>query len=428
MNFIKRHIFYIGCGLAAAAGIALAATGYTAMPAVGKELEKAKGIYDGLGRLSSKPANESTIEASQARIDKVLADSEQVQKKAETLYGYDLLVPDVLPNGENNLKLEFKKLYIEGLNNFSELLRAGQAPTSREIQLMEEKIDKEIFQESQKGLDRGATPDAAPDLGPDYNDAGVLTRSGVKTRAVQRAAIQKALSINCYITPPAPKKATAGKSGPPPSFQYHPYLSDIDDLEPPIIDDIWWAQLHYWIQKDIVDAIVKVNDEAGDAATAAGKNRWVGVMPVKEIISIRLMERFVVDDEDFFIGAAPGGFGEALPAGTRNTVFTNSMSGPTYDTIQFTVKLIMDQRDVMAFVKQLCDGKFHSLLRVAYTAVEPNRFMHDKVYGAEPIVNVVLDFETILVPSFFRPLIPFGVCETYDYMDCVDPEAESDEG
>lgn len=423
MNFIKRHIFYIGCGVAAAGGIALAVTGYTAMPAVEKELEKAKSIYEGLGRLASRPVNEKSIEASQERIDKVLADAEQVLKKAATLYGYEVLVPGVLPNGENNLRLEFKRKYNEAMTALADMLRSGQPAGDREFRLMEEKIEKEQFQESQRGLDRGAAPDDAPSVGPEYNAAGVLTRAGVKTRAVQRAAIQRALTINCYLTPKQKKSAISGKRASTPSFQYNQYLSDVDDLEPPFLEDVWWGQLHYWIQKDIVETIVKINDAAGDKAAENGEIRWVGIMPVKEIISIRLMDRFVVDDDDYFFGALPGGYGEALPPGTRNTVFTNSMSGPTYDAIQFSVKLVMDQRDIMTFVKEFSDGRFHTLLRVGYSAVEPNRFMHGKVYGAEPVVNVVLDFETILVPEVFRPLMPPGICERYDYMDCPQPES-----
>jgi hypothetical protein len=428
VNFLKRNVFYIACGLAAAGGVALAVTGLGAMPDVEEELEKAKGVYDGLGRLTSRPANEDTITAEKVRIDMVLADADQVLKKAEELYGYEPLVADVFPDGDNDARFRFRERYNEAMTELFESLKPGAPATRRDVDLMTERIEKEIFRESQKGLDEGALPDDMAAEGPAYTKAGVLTKAGVKNRAVQRAAIQNALNMYVYATPDVPT-AKSSKTGKvvTSSLNYHPYMSNTDELDPPIAEDVWAAQLEYWIQKDVVDAINTINEQAGDESKAKGGDRWVGVMPVKELISIRFAEQYILDDDDAFVGAKPGGQNEALPCGTRNTVFTNSQSNAEYDVVQFTVKLIMDQRDIMKFVKEMSEGRFHTLLRVAYTSEEPNRYMTERIYGPDPIVNVVLDFETIMLPSVFHPLMPQVVCDMYDHIECPERDTEEEE-
>jgi len=133
------------------------------------------------------------------------------------------------------------------------------------------------------------------------------------------------------------------------------------------------------------------------------------------VISIRLSGGFVLEDDAVYVGASPGGYNEALPAATPNTVFTRSRSGKSYDVVQFTVKLIMDQRDILRLVDRITKNKLHIPLRIAYEAVPPNRKMVGKVYGSEPTVNVVMDFETILIPGVFRPLMPSAICEDEKY-------------
>ena len=77
----------------------------------------------------------------------------------------------------------------------------------------------------------------------------------------------------------------------------------------------------------------------------------------------------------------------------------------------------MDQRDILRLVDWICKDSFHTLLRVAYKRVEPNRRMIGKIYGSEPTVNVVMDFETMMLGELFRPLMPDIVCEDFE-IDC----------
>ena len=94
--------------------------------------------------------------------------------------------------------------------------------------------------------------------------------------------------------------------------------------------------------------------------------------------------------------------------------------------MQFSVKLIMDQRDIPRLIDRLSKNSFHTPLRVAYRAVAPNRKMVGKIYGAEPTVNVVIDFETIMLGEVFRRLMPDEVCEYYE-IRCPEREEADDE-
>ncbi len=431
MSFLKRHLFYIVCAVGALGGIALAVTGLGAQPQVLAELSKAKSVYDALNRLSGKPVNAKIIDSKSTRIGELLDDSERVLSEAEKLYGYAPLVEGVFPDGDNDARFRFMARYNEAMAELMDSLRWGTPATATDITLMAERIDQEIFRASARGLDEGASTDTIAPSGPDYTPAGVLTMSGAKQNAEVRAHVQKALTLNCYATgktKPAKSVRAGVKAGPPASLQFNPWMENTKSLDPPLISDVWWAQVQYWIQKDVVSAIRAVNEEAGDASVADGGLRWVGIMPVKEIISVRVSEGFILDDDDYFVGASPGGYEEALPCATRNTVFSNSQSGPTYDVVQFTVKLIMDQRDILKFVDKMSKNKFHTLLRVGYTAVPANRYMVGKIYGSEPTANVVLDFETLLIPSVFHKWMPQEVCDEYDHIECPDRSREEEEG
>ena len=146
--------------------------------------------------------------------------------------------------------------------------------------------------------------------------------------------------------------------------------------------------------------------------------------------AVKLTGAYTVDNatdaEDEVFGAAPGGYEEALPPGNPETVFTRSGQSEAYDVIQYSVKLVMDARDIPALVDRICKNSFHTLLRISYEAVPVNRKMVGKVYGSGPVVNVVLDFETILLGEVFRPLLPEYVCEEYD-IDCPE-RIEEEEG
>lgn len=413
MDLIRRNMFFIICGLATAGGIALGVTGIQSMPKVRTEMENVGNVFRNLDALQSKPVNRNRIEAERERIQSVVDDRNAVIKRGFRLYGYDQLVPGVLPYGTPVKRIEFRKRYVQAMNDLFTSLTAGSPADSLLIKEMRDKIENENAERSAGRLDPGAAI-RVPDIsGPPRTPSGVLTTSGAALDGRSRAHLAAAQRVYCYGVDFDGANRAAQRFT---SLQIDTFMvQDLGTVEPPLPEDVWRAQLSYWIQKDVVEAIVAINGETAAAAEKEKRDPWVGIMPVKDVISIRVPTDFVPLDADVVVyGAAPGGTTEAFPPGTSATVFTESGSGEAYEVVQFTVKLVMDQRDIPLLVARLSNNRFHTLLRASYQAVPVNRDMVGKIYGSDPAVNVVMDFETILLGEVFRRLMPQTIRDDYE--------------
>ncbi|MCH7592260.1 MAG: hypothetical protein IH989_05730 [Planctomycetes bacterium] len=415
MDFLRRHMFFIICGVVAASGLALGGLGLQGMPKVREEIKNVGRLYNELNSLSSSPVNLARIEAENDRIDKIKDDREKVFDKARSLYGYDRLVESVFPNGENADRIRFRRVYTQAMDDLFNMLQSGSPATRMEIK----NWNDTIADERAEMIANGEDPDETTE--PEKTPAGVLTLSGAKRNAEARANLAAAQRMRCYAVHFADEKPSMRNS----SLEFSDAMKGTGAGDELYLDEVWWAQVGYWIQKDVIEAITAINDEAAVEASKAGIESSVNVMPVKDVISIRLSDGYIPRDGEEYFGDSPGGYAPARPVGTPETVFTHSGSTDWYEVVQFTIKLVMDQRDIPRLVNRLSKDRFHVLLRVAYKVVPPNRRMIGKIYGAEPVVNVVLDFETTMLGEEFRKWMPQDTCEMFE-IDC--PELEDEEG
>lgn len=427
MDFVKRNMFFILCGIAAIAGIALGVTGLQAMPKVVAEMKSAESLYTSLEGLQSKPVNEESIEAEENRIESVQADRARILEKAEELYpGYfkdcsgagadrtcklSTLVDDVLPEGPSDRRLAFRDAYQQAMKDLLANLNGGGVSTSQEQDQMRRNIENEK-------VESATDPTLAQEFGSETkNPAGGLTRAGVRQDPRVRADQQAAQRIYCYVNGYIPERDRKGENQP--SLQYEFAMEDVNSPDAPTDAEIWMAQVGYWVQRDLVDAIASINNAAADELKAAGLERWVATMPVKDLISIRLGPDFYVPPQGgLYAPPEPGGYAPAVPTGTAETVFTQSASGPYFDVIQVSMKLVMDQRDILNLVERISNNRSYTLVRVAYKEVPPNLTLTGKIYGSEPAVNVILDFEFVMLGAMFREWMPAAICERYEWMKC----------
>lgn len=422
MDFVKRNLFFILCAVGAIAGVALGVTGLRAGPKVVSEMKTAEGIFTALDGLGSKPVNEKSIQAEEQRIESVKEDRTKILQKAEELYpGYfkdctgageertckvNSLVEGVLPDGPADARVKFRPAYQDAMKQLIAKLNGGGPSTPTEQSLMQRKIEDEK-------LESASNPTLAADFTTETrNAAGVLNKAGVRQDAKARADQQAAQRIHCYVTGFLSDKER--KPEYQPSFQYEDSMEDVNSGEPPTEAEVWRAQVNYWIHRDIVEAIADINNAAAEQIKTTGKTPWVGNLPVKEVISIRLSPDFYVPPEgQLFPPPEPGGYSPAVPTGTAETVFTKNPSGPYYEVVQLSVKLIMDQRDILKLVERISNNRFYTLVRAAYRAVPPNLNFTGKIYGSEPTVNVVLDFEFVMLGGLFRQYMPAAICDKY---------------
>lgn len=421
MDFLRRHLFFMICGFAAAAGIVLGVTGIKAMSKVQEKATGPTALYRNLNALRSSGANMAMIEAEQVRIQLVKGDRDKVMGSARKLREYKPLVVDALPNGNATVLLEFQKRYGEQMTRLLDSLRYGVPATSREIETMRATIEEE----EEEGIDFGFKSAGKASAGEDApkDAAGVLTKAGARVNPLARSHIAAAQRIYCY----AAHHAHARLPDRPASLEFEPGMKDTGSAEPPLLEDVWRAQIGYWIQSDVVNVIAAMNDQAAETARKEGHDRWVGIMPVKEVISIRLSPEYVMPDSEGDDPARAGGHTVAEPPGGPDMVFTRRASGPDFEVMQFTVKLVTDQRYIPDFVNRLSKSSFYTLLGLSYVAVPPNRQMVGKIYGEGPVVNVVMDFEAVMLGDVFRQWIPQEVCDDYE-IACPEPEEEEEEG
>jgi len=419
MDFLKRHLFFILCGVGGVVGIALGVTGLKAMPRVLGEMKVAEGLYQGLESLPSKPVNEEIIEAEDRRIQLVVDDRNKVIAKAGELYAeYQPLVEGVFPEGTPLKRIAFRTKYHEAMKELLAKLNSGGPASASDVELMRRKIEDEKAEAGRPRSETGAVLDQEMKGAP-KNAAGAVTRAGARQDAHIRADIQAAQRIYCYTVGFFDEKANERVS----SLEFMAALKDTNTGDPPTAEEVWRAQVGYWIQSHIVNSIADMNNAAAEAAKAAGQDPWVGIMPVKDVISIRLgLDLYVPPKGELFAPPEAVGFLAAVPTGTAETVYTHTASGPYYDVVQVAAKLVMDQRDISRLAERICDNGFYTLVRAAYTEVAPNLNLAGKIYGSEPTVIVVLEFEFVMIGEVFRKWMPKEVCEKFSIM-C--PQTES---
>ncbi len=429
VDFLRRQLFLILCAVGALIGIGLMVTGYMAMPKVLEQMKAAETIYTGLGSVQNQSANGKFIEAAEKHIREIKQSRDEVVGKAASLHQFKPLVDGVFPDGNTEKRTEFQKKYMQAMTELFMSLRPGEPPDATEIRFWEDKIEEERYKRAQQEKDPSQPP--PPPIGPTHNEAGVLTPDGARTLPEERASIAKAQQIDTYAI--RWDNVKAGNKEKVSSLQFDDKMVPKATLEAPEIDECWWAQVGYWIQKDVVDAIVATNKEASEQFPEETRRRdtWVANLPIKELISLRVKHGFVEEKpESASQPAAPGGYNAADPPDSCTLFFTQTCSSAEYDVIHFTVKMVADQRDLLKFVEKLTSNHFYNNLRIDYRRVPPNRGMKGKIYGPEPVVNVVMDFEAIFVSggvgegektfSEFRRLMPPTVCEATG-VECPEP-------
>ena len=391
MDVLRRHLFLIICGLVGVAGIAGGAVAITVMSGVQTGMEKAVRLHGQLSSHTRSPVNKEMIDAEQKRIEAITGYHEKTVALADRVARHEQLVDGFFPAPNYDARFEFPKAYRAALDEMYLRLKAGTLPTESEIRDAEERIEDE--RRAAASVDFGVDEDEArrdgEDESPDEEDmeqgnrSGLITPEQARQDPYVRASIAKAKRIYCYATPPM-----------------DPDLSSFDVIEavydpggrPPSLPDCWDAQLSLWIQQDVVEALATVNERAAEQLEE--QDRWVGNLPVKDLVSLRVNPRYVGTHENAPVEA-----------------FTGNTSGQDYEVVYFTLNVVVDARDLPSIIAEICRNNFTTLYRVNYKAEPPNLGMIERIYGGEPVVDVMLDFQTILFSKLYLPIMPSVILE-----------------
>ena len=112
--------------------------------------------------------------------------------------------------------------------------------------------------------------------------------------------------------------------------------------------------------------------------------------------------------DQYIAKAITGAEGESAPGQPDYTLSpTGRNSNALYDVVKFTMVVKMDARYVARFVQELGRGKFLTVHKVNFTAVDNAQAKADGfVYGTAPIVQVQLAGEALLMRKWTKPLVP----------------------
>ena len=89
--------------------------------------------------------------------------------------------------------------------------------------------------------------------------------------------------------------------------------------------------------------------------------------------------------------------------------FTQNFSTDLYELVQFTLKMVVDPRDIPTIIDGICKDKFHTLLNISYAydrQTLENLQMEGRIYGDEPAVIIMMDFETVFFGEIYRRIMP----------------------
>ena len=404
LGILKRNVFNIACAIVSLGSIGLGVVGFGGMSKVTDELQSVASIYGQFDSAGRKPVNDKTIAAERRRVETIQTNYKAVIERAHSLNRYEPLKPLASAEGEIFFPestqygpLAFRDAYRAQFDLFLKRLKAGTPPTRVEIDQMQELIDEEKhareFQKGDEDGPGGGGPAGEDEYAEKEHASGLITATEAWKTAASRAAIQKARSLHCYATRD--------------SFDENAKV--YQGLSPQLVD-MWNAQLTLWVQQDVVDSIARINNEAAEQVKSAGKRAWIGVLPIKDLISIRVSDYI----ENAASGSGPEVLGDnpSFPPGTPDTVFTRNGSTDLYELVQFSLKMVVDVRDLPLIIDGICKDKFHTLLNITYAyereALETLQ-MEGKIYGSETVVKVVMDFETIFFGDIYRPLMPDAV-------------------
>lgn len=400
LGFLKRNLFNIICGVVSAASIGLGSFGLTSMGKVGEQLEDIRILYGQFSGASKRPLNDKTIAAERRRVETIERYYTELMERAKALNGYDPLPPPegerFFPEPTDNGRRQFADIYEAEFPKLIEQLKAGGPPSAGDIQNAQETIDDErrAAEHSREDVDSGEDREDDQEEEEEEHPSGLITEKEARESAEARASIRRARSIYCYATRDSFDE----------NMEVYQGLS-------PRPSQMWRAQLSLWIQQDVVDALARVNNRTAEDLKSQGQKPWVGVLPVKDLISMRV-SGYVPVGSSIARAAKVRGEDPVDPPGKAETVFTKNKSTDLYEVVQFTLKMVVDVRALPVIIDEISKDRFHTLLNIAYVyerdALE-NLAMEGKVYGSQPSVKVLMDFESVFFGDPYRCMMPPGL-------------------
>jgi hypothetical protein len=441
MDFVKKNLFLLICGVVGLASVGIMIWQITSMGQVTDAMQSVARIESSLSKFSgSKAVNPEMVQREYDRVDLV---QEYHKKLIEHFAGstefkplMENLLPDPPPGEAGKLlRYEFRFAYQNGMRDLLKTLRAGSPPTRADVEhvadyLRKKEMEAKLTTDSTAGQKPaigtvspvrpgGALAQKKPDMPPMDGPASVeaywtalAEQAGSSPDMI--ASISNARAALCY--------ANVDLGG---SFELHPLFLP-GDAEPRM-KQIWTAQLWYWLQRDVVDRLASVNNDAASKVQGA----WVGTSPVKHVKSIRISD-YIKDEAPAKRGVTTDS--PTTPPVNKDLTFTGTFRHNLWEVINLRLVVVVDVRDLPSILEALTHDSYSVVLDVDYSEIARRLDFNGIVYGPEPIVEATIDLQAYLSNQATVPLQPqvirdaLGTQPFFDKLVKTDDEEEEGEG
>ena len=369
---------------------------------VAGQLEDGQGLarqIDGLlGR--NKPATVAAVE----QMERQIADLQQAQQafleEAAKVNRREPLVAGFFPRPEDEgARYAFQDAYKNEFDRFLSELHAGKSVDRNEL-----KNWKAMIEDEARAYHEGETP-----LGFGNVDPLVLAQlpEEVRRNHAARASIWAARHSYCFA------ELT--------SFEVKASVYQPKEGSPPDMDRFWSAQTSLWVQQDIVGALININKARAEELVRNGegdqKTPWVGNLPVKQIVGLRVSDYLFKEKEPPPLDEGKlqsiyqkRGFKVSMDVGDPPLdvlgVLTERGGSEEFDVMHVRVVLVVDPRRLPTILDEILKRNLFTLLNVRYRYVPVSRNHMGLLYGPDPVIQVEVDLAIHWLADIYFELMP----------------------
>ncbi len=418
MDFLRNNIFYVILIVAVLLIGGTMAYIYVGKTAQYDEQFATRKALEGKIKSKKRPVNPKVVDAQRKMVEAIEDGGMKVKQRSEKLNRKDPMAIQSLtgemvlafplstePFGNiGNLNYAFTEQYIKQIGALSKELDPTKAPSETEtIRFIEDSRSAIINQHKAEIRAAQATGETPPEP---------LTPEQIDIKANEQGKISSILA-----------QSTGGAIYADPSV-FDPVFSAPSTLAGQ--SDLWMAQLNLWVQQDIVKAIAATNNEALAGADPK-KKLTVATSLVKRLISIDVNESYF-DGKGMSSGStgrsSSSGSSDERGRSSRSDSFeeeeeeddeisesilaptlTERVTGQEYDVILYSFTVIMPTRHIPALEAQLQRLTYHAVLKDSFVmSIEGSDSLY--YYGPEPVAEVTIEGEMLLLSSWVRDLMP----------------------
>jgi hypothetical protein len=288
-------------------------------------------------------------------------DANMIDEMARQTSERELLAYGMFPEPNETSTIiftNFGKAYRKAIEEMVLSLKARDCPSEAEIA-------EATRQGTSEGMNR-------------YQASSVTVQAGSRNeKIVEQLCMDRAESAPVYASP----EIFSG-------YNYWDNYNYIGRKE--AIEDCWRAQLAYWIQKDIVDAIAAVDKDSSSVFKS----------PVKRLLSISFSGEY--GDSSGRLGT-PGMADMPRYAtqteGILTIPWTGRVSDSDIDVVHFSCSVIASDKGIQPFMRELCSQRKH-IFKGWNGLAAPQEFVHSQITILKSSVEPILRSTTVMADRY----------------------------